>query len=245
MKPDQQIPRNALVWIVISLFTLVAPHAAAHPAVGTWRLCVRRVLANHGLPGALVVSRALGQDGPDRQQFCRHLSQLRFAHRSRAHRGPAVNCLCPQAGRARSPQGRLRPAVPRLLYLYYRVPVQPGPADRIVLTAECDGGNHRAGRPASPRGKPVQPQNHSPGHGHVAAGPAADGSAVFPVPAYRAVVDSAHQEPHGEDRCQRFHETRGYLPPGKIRRGGLPRGVQRRYSQRRGPVLARPGVQRT
>jgi len=31
MKPDQQIPRNALVWIVISLFTLVAPHAGRIP----------------------------------------------------------------------------------------------------------------------------------------------------------------------------------------------------------------------
>ncbi len=31
MKPDQQIPRNALVWIVISLFTLVAPHAQRIP----------------------------------------------------------------------------------------------------------------------------------------------------------------------------------------------------------------------
>ena len=31
MKPDQQIPRNALVWIVISLFTLVAPHAERIP----------------------------------------------------------------------------------------------------------------------------------------------------------------------------------------------------------------------
>ena len=31
MKPDQQIPRNALVWIIISLFTLVAPHAERLP----------------------------------------------------------------------------------------------------------------------------------------------------------------------------------------------------------------------
>jgi transglutaminase-like putative cysteine protease len=31
VKPDEQIPRNALVWIVISLFTLVAPHAQRIP----------------------------------------------------------------------------------------------------------------------------------------------------------------------------------------------------------------------
>ena len=31
MKPDQLIPRNALVWIVISLFTLVAPHVERLP----------------------------------------------------------------------------------------------------------------------------------------------------------------------------------------------------------------------
>lgn len=37
MKPDQQIPRNALVWIIISLFTLVAPHAGRLPV---WVLAV-------------------------------------------------------------------------------------------------------------------------------------------------------------------------------------------------------------
>jgi len=37
MKPDQQIPRNALVWIILSLFTLVAPHVARIPV---WILAV-------------------------------------------------------------------------------------------------------------------------------------------------------------------------------------------------------------
>ncbi len=37
MKPDQQIPRNALVWIIVSLFTLVAPHAGRIPV---WVLAV-------------------------------------------------------------------------------------------------------------------------------------------------------------------------------------------------------------
>ena len=31
MKPDQQVPRNALVWIILSLFTLVAPHVERIP----------------------------------------------------------------------------------------------------------------------------------------------------------------------------------------------------------------------
>lgn len=37
MKPDQQVPRNALVWITLSLFTLVAPHAERIPL---WVLAV-------------------------------------------------------------------------------------------------------------------------------------------------------------------------------------------------------------
>ena len=37
MKPDQQISRNALVWIIISMFTLVAPHAGRIPV---WVLAV-------------------------------------------------------------------------------------------------------------------------------------------------------------------------------------------------------------
>ena len=37
MKPDQQVPRNALVWIILSLFTLVAPHAGRIPI---WVLAV-------------------------------------------------------------------------------------------------------------------------------------------------------------------------------------------------------------
>ena len=31
MNLEQQIPRNALVWIIICLFTLVAPHAGRLP----------------------------------------------------------------------------------------------------------------------------------------------------------------------------------------------------------------------
>ncbi len=50
MKAEQQIPRNALVWIVISLFTLVLPHAARLPAwvlgvygiAALWRVMVYR-----------------------------------------------------------------------------------------------------------------------------------------------------------------------------------------------------------
>jgi transglutaminase-like putative cysteine protease len=37
MKPDQQVPRNALVWIILSLFTLVAPHVERIPV---WVLAV-------------------------------------------------------------------------------------------------------------------------------------------------------------------------------------------------------------
>lgn len=37
MKPDQQIPRNALVWIIISLFSVVAPHSGRIPV---WVLAV-------------------------------------------------------------------------------------------------------------------------------------------------------------------------------------------------------------
>ena len=37
MKPEQQIPRNALVWMIISLFALVAPHAGRLPI---WVLAV-------------------------------------------------------------------------------------------------------------------------------------------------------------------------------------------------------------
>ncbi|MBP6725428.1 MAG: DUF3488 domain-containing protein, partial [Halioglobus sp.] len=50
MKPDQQIPRNALVWIIVSLFTLVAPHAGRIPLwvlavyvfASLWRIMVYR-----------------------------------------------------------------------------------------------------------------------------------------------------------------------------------------------------------
>ncbi len=31
MKSEQQIPRNALVWMIISLFALVAPHIGRLP----------------------------------------------------------------------------------------------------------------------------------------------------------------------------------------------------------------------
>ena len=37
MKPDQLVPRNALVWIIICLFTLVAPHMERVPL---WVLAV-------------------------------------------------------------------------------------------------------------------------------------------------------------------------------------------------------------
>lgn len=50
MKPEQQIPRNALVWIVLSLFTLMAPHAPRIPiwvmllylVAAIWRIMVYR-----------------------------------------------------------------------------------------------------------------------------------------------------------------------------------------------------------
>ncbi|MCP5190531.1 MAG: DUF3488 domain-containing transglutaminase family protein [Pseudomonadales bacterium] len=60
MKPDQQVPRNALVWIIISLFTLVAPHAERLPlwvlavylfAAG-WRIMVYQ--GRWSFPGRLV-----------------------------------------------------------------------------------------------------------------------------------------------------------------------------------------------
>jgi transglutaminase-like putative cysteine protease len=37
VKPDQQVPRNALVWMIVSLFALVAPHAGRLPV---WVLAV-------------------------------------------------------------------------------------------------------------------------------------------------------------------------------------------------------------
>lgn len=48
MTPDQQVPRNALVWIILSLFTLVAPHAERIPVwvlaiyvfAAVWRIMV-------------------------------------------------------------------------------------------------------------------------------------------------------------------------------------------------------------
>ena len=50
MKPDQQIPRNALVWIIASQFSLVAPHAGRIPIwvlavyvfAALWRIMVYR-----------------------------------------------------------------------------------------------------------------------------------------------------------------------------------------------------------
>ena len=42
MKVQEQVPRNALVWIIISLFTLVAPHVGRIPL---WVLLVYLVAA--------------------------------------------------------------------------------------------------------------------------------------------------------------------------------------------------------
>ena len=42
MRMEQQVPRNALVWIVICMFTLVAPHAGRIPV---WVLAVYLVAA--------------------------------------------------------------------------------------------------------------------------------------------------------------------------------------------------------
>lgn len=50
MKPQQQVPRNALAWIILSLFLLVAPHALRVPvwvlvlfcAAAAWRILVYR-----------------------------------------------------------------------------------------------------------------------------------------------------------------------------------------------------------
>ena len=50
MNIQQQVPRNALVWIIICLFTLIAPHAARVPVwvfavyvlAVTWRILVYR-----------------------------------------------------------------------------------------------------------------------------------------------------------------------------------------------------------
>ena len=42
MIQDQQVPRNALAWIILSLFTLVAPHAARLPV---WVLAVYAIAA--------------------------------------------------------------------------------------------------------------------------------------------------------------------------------------------------------
>ena len=67
MKTDQLIPRNALVWIIISLFTLVAPHLGRIPGwvlavyvfAATWRIMVYQ--------GAGLSPSALGEGGPDHQ----------------------------------------------------------------------------------------------------------------------------------------------------------------------------------
>ena len=71
MKPDQQIPRNALVWIVISLFTLVAPHAGRIPlwVIGVyvfaafWRIMVyqgRWSFPGRWVKAGLIVSSFVG-----------------------------------------------------------------------------------------------------------------------------------------------------------------------------------------
>jgi transglutaminase-like putative cysteine protease len=71
MKPDQQIPRNALVWIILSLFTLVAPHAARIPVwilavyvfAALWRIMVyqgRWSFPGRWVRAALIVSSFAG-----------------------------------------------------------------------------------------------------------------------------------------------------------------------------------------
>jgi transglutaminase-like putative cysteine protease len=60
MKPQQQVPRNALVWMIICLFTLMAPHAARLPVwilavyvfAAVWRILVYR--GRWSLPGRRV-----------------------------------------------------------------------------------------------------------------------------------------------------------------------------------------------
>ena len=68
MKPEQQVPRNALVWIIISLFTLVAPHAARIPFGCWWSTCLQRSGASWCI-GAAGLSRALGKSGTDVSGF--------------------------------------------------------------------------------------------------------------------------------------------------------------------------------
>lgn len=66
MKPDEQIPRNALVWIIISLFTLVAPHAGRLPLwvlgvyvfAAAWRIMVYQ--GRWSFPGRWVKAALIG-----------------------------------------------------------------------------------------------------------------------------------------------------------------------------------------
>ena len=71
MKPDQQVPRNALVWIILSLFTLVAPHAERIPVwvlavyvfAAIWRIMVyqgRWSFPGRGVKACMIVSSFAG-----------------------------------------------------------------------------------------------------------------------------------------------------------------------------------------
>ncbi len=74
----QQVPRNALVWIIICQFALVAPHAGRLPV---WVLAVyvaAVVVAFAGPPWSMVIPGPLGESGADCQQLYWSLCQLRF-----------------------------------------------------------------------------------------------------------------------------------------------------------------------
>lgn len=71
MKPSEQIPRNALVWIVVSLFALVAPHAGRIPIwilavyvfAAVWRIMVyqgRWSFPGRWVKAALIISSFAG-----------------------------------------------------------------------------------------------------------------------------------------------------------------------------------------
>ncbi|MEM6583245.1 MAG: DUF3488 and transglutaminase-like domain-containing protein [Pseudomonadota bacterium] len=71
MKPDQQVPRNALVWMIISLFTLVAPHIqriplwvlAVYVFAAMWRIMVyqgRWSFPGRWVKAVMIVSCCLG-----------------------------------------------------------------------------------------------------------------------------------------------------------------------------------------
>ncbi len=59
MKAEQQLPRNALVWIILAQFSLVAPHFQRIPAWILASIDARRAAENPPPPQLLLLTRML------------------------------------------------------------------------------------------------------------------------------------------------------------------------------------------